>query len=554
MQSTLDFLRKKLSDIEKELSSIKHPNQQLQLLDSKLKFVKYFPHQGAQSITGIVNINNIPIVFKISLKFDNILELEKTIVESIHPFRKSCPHFMGYVGLLTIPISQEFLEDHEHNYIFEIKENMFPKKVAFYEYINNISMYNICKNMEMNLISSQLLQILLALQYQQQKISFTHYDLHTDNVLIKTCDKNSMFLYILNNKKYAVPTYGFYPVLVDLASSYCDILLNKPMYSSIHYYDQGLQPSCFDKMEDIHHLCMSVASSCERYSKKESHLDKQDKMLCFTNKMRKLFKYLPISNRGWKILKHDFLSVALDNISKKCTNYDRFEIIEDFEEPIISMLSTLIILPFKPYKDNIKIEKYYTGLLEEISKLFIYLDIMTEDHGMFVLRGLFDSIHRILENNANIVSELKNFLTYISSVFPVLKNVIKKVHSHSLVVVDSTHTRLVINFEQIVNNSKMISYYLSDLYFKLLNEHNSYINKCYNKTVINDPLDMFHYISRNFTPNFDVDYNTTIYIWNCDNNSSSIKKCANMKKDEIKKVNSMSFIDKGECLYEILSK
>lgn len=595
MQSTLDFLRQNLLSINNHINSLKFPNQKLLYLQSNLKFVKLFPHQGAQSITGIVKIKDVDLVFKISLKFDNILQLEKTILESINESRKSCPHFMGYIGILTVPLSKEFLNDPEKHNIYSLsKEEMFPKDIAFYEYIHNISLYNICKNNELNLIISQLLQILLSLQSQQQKISFTHYDLHTDNVLIKECDPNSIFLYVLNGKKFAIPTFGFYPVLVDLASSYCDVLLNKPMYSSIHYYDQGLQPSCFDRLEDVHHLCMGVSSSCEKYAKRycipKSHSNshsksssdssiesksesssesksnplsehnddiqmnnKLDATLYFANKLRFLFRHLPISNKGWKSLKYDFLNEAIQNIEKKCNNYDRFQVIEDYEEHIISMLCTLIILPFKKYKEPIKIEKFYNPLLEDISKLFMFLDVDSEDHGLYILHNLFTSIHNILEKNLDINTEIKAFLTNISGVFPSLRSYIPKMYSNNLIVMDKSHTRLVIKFEEIINNAKMVSFYLSDLFCGLLKEHSDIIEKCYDKTVIKNPYDMFLYLSQNFTPNFEINNKSTIYIWDMDNNTSSIKNLGEIGEINYELLNRTSFLGKGDLIYSLVS-
>lgn len=49
-------------------------------------------------------------------------------------------------------------------------------------------------------------QILFALQVAYENIDFTHYDLHTDNVLIRKLDKEIILPYIIKNKTYYLKT------------------------------------------------------------------------------------------------------------------------------------------------------------------------------------------------------------------------------------------------------------------------------------------------------------------------------------------------------------
>ena len=48
----------------------------------------------------------------------------------------------------------------------------------------------------------------------QSVFSFTHNDLHTNNIMYNTTDKKNIY-YIYNNKKYRVPTYGKIFKIID---------------------------------------------------------------------------------------------------------------------------------------------------------------------------------------------------------------------------------------------------------------------------------------------------------------------------------------------------
>ena len=46
-----------------------------------------------------------------------------------------------------------------------------------------------------------------------------HSDLHSDNILIKKVNPSTKIVYLINNKKYIVPTYGYQVSIVDFDSS-----------------------------------------------------------------------------------------------------------------------------------------------------------------------------------------------------------------------------------------------------------------------------------------------------------------------------------------------
>lgn len=61
---------------------------------------------------------------------------------------------------------------------------------------------------------SALMQVNMMLITYQNVFSFTHNDLHTNNIMYNTTDKKNIY-YIYNNKKYRVPTYGKIFKIID---------------------------------------------------------------------------------------------------------------------------------------------------------------------------------------------------------------------------------------------------------------------------------------------------------------------------------------------------
>ena len=66
--------------------------------------------------------------------------------------------------------------------------------------------------------SSALLQIIMTLIMLQKTFSFTHNDLHTNNIMYKETDEDYLY-YKYNNKFYKVPTYGKIFKIIDFGRS-----------------------------------------------------------------------------------------------------------------------------------------------------------------------------------------------------------------------------------------------------------------------------------------------------------------------------------------------
>ena len=540
--------------------------------------------------------------------------------------------------------SSDESEDPRYKELFEkemeLSKNLFheakdalPRTVILYEKINNFPLHRYLKKIKYdnNLLSSQILQLLLALQIAQNKFNFTHYDLHTTNVLQQHCEYNSVFLYNINNKKYIVPTYGYYPKIIDVGSSYCEEVKNHTMLTHANSYDYGFQSQFFDPLNDIHHSMLSLFYYIE------------DKKSCFdslSNKIKHIFYRLPVLRKsGWKKLPHDLTDTVLWKIKKDCLpEYENYELFREYKGNFIEILNSLVYIPFDKGLDidvintNIQndseiseddqninesipertgkynskkiydiIEKHpkinfkscFDKTMKELEKIFYNEEVCGEDV-IFILKELFFIIlkykkeiltdkdklsvkYKELEeatekyndiaklkniksnkNNQKLLNQSANELNKVKKEVETLEKVYKKIKQELKEKTQSFVEAYVeydnVNYFNMVNGFIEIGYNIQCIYYLLTKDHQKIIKDVYEKTVPKQPIDMFEYLSRNFTPSFHFDKDTIVYYWDTDDKVH--KKYINFYNELDKRhseINILPFNKKAERLFEILN-
>ena len=110
--------------------------------------------------------------------------------------------------------SSENSEDDEEERV-DVTLEKFPIQVICMEKCENTLDDLIC-NDELNEdeIFSALMQVIMTLITYQKAFSFTHNDLHTNNIMYNPTDKKYLY-YCYNNVYYKVPTYGRIYKIID---------------------------------------------------------------------------------------------------------------------------------------------------------------------------------------------------------------------------------------------------------------------------------------------------------------------------------------------------
>lgn len=491
------------------------------------------------------NEANNTLVYKMSSDVDFLIDHEAFVLSQLNQLK--IPHFVKYYNLL---------ESTDINILTKI--NKAKSKILLMEHLYSnyqpecLTFYNILKNYKdtgtkgRNMIASQILQILMALEISQNELSFTHYDLHMDNVLELECESNAVFLYQFqsgsasNDTFYVVPTFGYYPVLIDVGMSYVYNVNDRPMFSSIHNYINGSQSAIFDTFNDIHHLMISsfyyIEDCFEEYEK-------------VSTKLKSIFSNIPVlRKRGWKQLKNNLVDSAVKKMKDEVKTFTS-EIFDDQHDDLVGLLSALIKLPLKECedesdksdKDERKFNSSFDNFLKEIKYIHkLFSEQSDNDH--LLLNIVKTVVNTIIKTEQK--DEFKNLL------ITELKE-LSHIFSQEL----NTDKLQYIQFNYLYSDGNEIGIQLSDYFYKLVIENTSIIQKGYknieDKFEIYSPIDFFHYFYQNLTPHFKIDNDTIVYSFQ--NNIPTVRTCKKLDKDELYKINGSSYLTKGVMLNKYLS-
>lgn len=143
-----------------------------------------------------------------------------------------------YIGMIKINQLRHIVPNFMYTYaMFSYNPpKRYEKIYVMYEKIEGNSLEYLLKN---NKLSFQefigiYIQILLALEVAQKECNFTHFDLHTSNVIIKKVPKYT-YTVVINNKSYIINT-TLIPVIIDFGMATVidnDIIIGSDMFS--HY-------------------------------------------------------------------------------------------------------------------------------------------------------------------------------------------------------------------------------------------------------------------------------------------------------------------------------
>ena len=408
-EETYQKQRSMMASIKSLVNSTSY-NNKLSVISEHIDFVRSFTTKGVQGVVGFVVIKSdksgskketdpndpkteskkeTPIVFKLSTDVNRSVEHEYEIMEYFNDMRKYCPHFSRSIEMINIPVSNDFIFDSYDRSLFSFDDETIPRNVLFMEYVNKLPFFRLCQDCDnKNIIISQILQVMIALEIGQRKKRLTHYDLHTANILIQMCEPNSVFVYKIGNKNYYTPTFGFFPMIIDLGISYSNNMNGKKMMSNTDNYDHGFQTTEFDRLNDVHHFLLTTFYYIEVDS------EAYDSM---SNKIKFIFRHLPVLRKsGWKILPNDLCDIVIDKLKDDCRYYKRYSLFNEYDKQSLELFNNLITLPMRNRTSNTSFSECFQTFMEEYHKM-IDIDDFSEHDVMFVLREIISSVNMCRE-------------------------------------------------------------------------------------------------------------------------------------------------------------
>jgi hypothetical protein len=354
-----------------------------------LEVDKIFPHPGKQGLVGLMKSKEDPTiqyVFKISQYINYLVHHELTVMDSLRDLTDYCPNFCRSVGSIICTVDPR--KRKEGNPFDCDSKYKVEKEVLLTEYLHDsYKFYNyiMSEKISEDLLYSTVKQVLLGISIAQRQKNFTHYDLHSNNVMMKKCDKDLVFLYVIDeNNQFCVPTYGSYPVVIDYGFAYSQELDGGPLWPTLNHTEVGFLSDRFDPIADPKLFLVTVSDEINdvrksRRSKKMRNITKNN------------YANLPIDwDSGWD---NDTDRCATDYVLKKISKYSKVSpLFREYEYYCMDILQTLVVMPLEKQKyDNFEIS--YLTFLREFTK--IEKEITTPFFCLYTLKGIIDAARSV---------------------------------------------------------------------------------------------------------------------------------------------------------------
>tara|TARA_Y100000389_G_C17456976_1_gene518789 strand:- start:342 stop:1943 length:1602 start_codon:yes stop_codon:yes gene_type:complete len=502
--------------------------------DEWLSFHTSFDKPGKQGLVGLLKLKNCKskknkCVFKISQYINHLVQHESCIIRGLNDIASFCPHYCKFIGNITTKVDPKSRKEGNP---FNI-ESKYPieKDVLLCEYINNsYKFYNYIKASEdkisEDILYSTVKQVLLALSTAQKNKKFTHYDLHSFNIMMKRCNKNIVFLYVNDEEnQFAVPTFGHYPIIIDFGFSYIEDLDDGPLWCSMGHTNVGFLSDRFDWVADPKLFLITVSNEIKmkRKSKKSRKLRRI---------VRNIFHPLNVDwESGWD---EGVQYAASDHILELVSKYNPGSVLfEEYEHYCIDLLLTLIILPLEEQSYD-QINMPYEIFLKEFIK--IENQISSPFYNLYILKTIVDTARYVraayLENTTR-----KEAI-----------NTFKKIIGERIQDVVNFCKLSEIHFEKMLCSLLNFSRDCEGVLYDILSVRVSEKEKEYKKLPLKSCEQMYGAIEVNIPTEYTYTSDTTVVILD-----SLDKSCNTFKipSEELSNVNSLHNIAKGTYIYDL---
>lgn len=225
------------------------------------------PLDGKQGYVGVLQLSqnrNLQCLYKTSKVDDNLVEHEYRILKGLDPLAQYCPHFHRAFGIIPFDCNVHF--ENDNPLVFNAKSKQVRRDMLIMQYIpHKYDFHELIRDetIKDEVVLTIMKEILLCL-VMTQEYRFTHYDLHTENILIRNCNPNLYLLYVLDDQtEFLVPSYGYIPNIIDFGFSYCDVKPH-PLTCTLMHTQEGFMSTRYDPYADLKLFFISTVHDIER--------------------------------------------------------------------------------------------------------------------------------------------------------------------------------------------------------------------------------------------------------------------------------------------------
>jgi hypothetical protein len=496
-----------------------------------LSYETTFEKTGKQGLVGLFRIDklNTKIVFKLSQYINYLVRHESIIMKGLNALSAYCPHFCKYIGNIECEVNPSIKEQGNP---FDINGITHPitKEVLLCENIDKShKLYNFIKSSEKNLpetiLYSSIKQVLLAISMAQQKKKFTHYDLHSFNIMMKKCNKDVVFLYVIDNEtQYCVPSNGHYPVIIDFGYSYIEDMEDGPLWATMAHTEAGFMSDRFDWLADPKLFLTTVSREI-----KEKRKTQKSKIL--RRLVKNMFMPLKIDwDTGWD--NFDDIS-AVDHITNIIHENSKIsKLFNDYEIYCMDILQSLIVLPM---------EAQDTSCLSQSYKLFLSEWVKLENCNTSVFYNLC------------IFKDVVDAARYVRAAYMYPDTRIDAVRTFKNMTHDSINkvTKFCnpkgIDYEKMLCSLLLFARSMEGILYSSISNTMTEKEKQYAKMHINSVDQIYTVVEVNIPDEYVFNDNTTILVLDSTQNSTDIMDLTDKETEEI---NNILPIYRGTALYD----
>lgn len=397
-------------------------------------------HHGKQGIVGIDPKNER--VFKTSDRLFHIATHEYRISKALEPVSRFCPWFSRTYGLklerynpafiqaqLAMRLKDDAVKDTDEGdgsgtyepaepVLVPVTDKHMLLDTVYMEHVKGsvtlLDMFS-SKNVPDYVLVATIRQIVHALAYANTMTGFTHYDLHSENILIRRCAKN---LWLLDpHSRSVLPTYSFLPVVIDYGFACTRDTETGPITSSLAFGDYGSTPNVCSDTADMRFLMLGLEYDLKNCRGEFSPLVRK---LARIN--AHLFDRLDIDkNTGWYVRRkatavrymERLLTTDLVQKDTACS-----EILNDNISTVLGMVEICINLPLakvaaagtpspKPFaRDCVAAYKRMAAAFKPVDG-----DCAQNIDGIYIFRVMARAVHEIKFNGSKFsVDRFKNLV------------------------------------------------------------------------------------------------------------------------------------------------
>ena len=508
-----------------------------------LEFDQTFEKHGKQGLVGlfrpkkkeILSPNGKPLkfVFKISQYINYLVQHEYTVMKGLNEISPYCPHFCKAIGTILCEVDPTATKTGNP---FKITtKHPIEKEILLSEYIENSSkLYNYIRSDKIseNIIYAAIKQVLMAISIAQRKKQFTHYDLHSYNIMMKKCNKDVVFLYVLDEEnQFCIPTHGHYPVIIDFGFSYISDMENGPAWPSMAHTDVGFMSDRFDPIADPKLFLVTVATEMRKMRNNK----KSNK---FRRIVKNIFGKLKIDwESGWDTTEEkgasDYATEMLKGYSVHSNLFDKYD------HYCIDLIQSLIILPLEEQKYS-NIDQSYKAFLDEFIK--IEHEIGNPFYNLYILKGIVDITREVRVDYLRPGKSREKAIKYFK----------ESIYERVRCVANYCNPK-GIKFEKMLCSLLCLSKNIEGVLFDVIEARMLVKETEYKKLSLQTPEQIYGAIEVNIPDKYVFNKNSCVFVMDCIS-----EKCERLELSDdaslFNKINNTHVLSRGSLLYNLYKK